>query len=163
MPSVTVKHKFIHQAPRKVRLISDTVRGLPAAKAIAELSTLNQAASLAIRKLILAGVAAAEGQGLDTRQLFIGQIMVGEGPKLKRFNMLSRGRSAPIQKKMSHLTISLTDQPVKIASGRAYRAELHATGAAKPTRSAKKVKSPEPTKSTPTEQPDVTKQSEGSK
>lgn len=155
MPSVTVKHKFIHQAPRKIRLISDMVRGLPTAKAIVELSTLNQAASLVIRKLILAGVAAAEGQGLDTRQLFISQIMVAEGPKLKRFNMLGRGRSAPIQKKMSHLTLSLTDQPVKIAAGRAYRAELRTTGAAKPSRSAKRVKPVEPT--------EPTESSEGSK
>lgn len=147
MPSVTVKHKFIHQAPRKIRLISDMVRGLPTAKAIVELSTLNQAASLVIRKLILAGVAAAEGQGLDTRQLFISQIMVAEGPKLKRFNMLGRGRSAPIQKKMSHLTLSLTDQPVKIASGRAYRAEVSATGVAKSSRRTKKVKSAEATES----------------
>lgn len=136
MPQVTVKHRFIHEAPRKVRLVSDTVRGLPADKAIAELATVSKGASLAVRKAIMAGVAAARQQGLNLNRLFISQIMVDEGPRLRRFNMLGRGRSARIIKQMSHLTVSLTDEPVKIASSKVYKAEL---GVAKPVRSTKKA------------------------
>lgn len=137
MPQVTVKHRFIHQAPRKLRLVGDMVRGLPADKAVAELAAIPQAASLAVRKAIVAGIAAARQQGLNMQQLFVGQIMVDEGPKLRRINMLGRGRSARIEKKMSHLIVTIIDEPTKIASSKVYKAEL---GIAKPAKAARQTK-----------------------
>lgn len=124
MPQVTVKHRFIHQAPRKLRLVSDMVRGLPTDQAMAELATLPKAASEVVRKLILAGIAAARQQGLDANSLFVGQIMVDEGPGLRRFIPLGRGRSQRVEKTMSHVTVTITDEPVKIASSKVYKREL---------------------------------------
>ncbi len=145
MAQVTVKHNFIHQAPRKLRLISDTIRGLPTASAVSELSTLSQTASTAVRKAILAGIAAAKEQGLDTGVLYVQTIMVNEGPKMRRFIPLSRGRSARILKRMSHLIVTLTDEATVTPNSKAYKRELAATN--------KKVKS---TKKTETVAPAAT-------
>ena len=147
---VTVKNKFIHEAPRKLRLVSDSIRGLPADKAVAELATVNKRASRVIRKSIISAIAAARQKGLNMSQLFVGTIMVDEGPKLRRMIPLSRGRSQRIEKKMSHLVISLTDEPVASPSGRAYKSELGAK-AKKTIKTAKTVTKAE--KVEQTEQP----------
>ena len=142
MAQVTVKHRFIHQAPRKLRLMGDMVRGLPANKAIAELGTMTQTGSTTVAKVVKAAVAAAKEQGLDANNLFIEKITVDEGPKMRRFIPMSRGRSQRILKRMSHLTISLTDEAVKIASGRAYKAELGQTKTGKAAKTTKPATKP---------------------
>lgn len=128
MPQVTISHKFIHEAPRKLRLIADTIRGLPAEVAVAELATLSQFASQTVRKAVLSAIATAKQQGLAS-PVFISAIMVDEGPKLRRFIPMSKGRSQRILKRMSHIQVSLTDEPVKIASGRQYKREIGQTKA----------------------------------
>ncbi len=141
MAQITVRHRFIHQAPRKLRLIGDMVRGLPADRAAAELATVHQVASVAVRKAILSAIAAARQQGL-TAELFIAQVMVNEGPKLRRFIPMSRGRSQRILKRMSHLTVGVTDEPITIASSKVYKGELQLKPSAKST-TAKKTKKAE--------------------
>lgn len=121
---VTVTHKFIHEAPRKLRLVSDSVRGLPADVAVAELASISQKASTVVRKAILSGMAAAKQHGMNANLLFVGAIMVDEGPKMRRIIMLGRGRSQRIQKRMCHLHVTISDEAKKIASGRATNKEL---------------------------------------
>lgn len=124
MNKVTTRLKFVHQAPRKLRLISDEVRGLPAEKAVKELALMPQSASQAIRKALLSGVAAAKERGLDMSNLYISHISVDEGPKLRRFIPMSRGRSQRILKRMSHITVGLTDEALVQRSSKAYKKEL---------------------------------------
>lgn len=151
MADVTVKHRFIHQAPRKLRLVGDSVRGIPAARAVAELAAISQKASQVIRKLVLAGIAAAKEQNLATGSLFVTAIQVDEGPKLRRFVTQSRGRSQRILKRMSHVTLTLSDEPVVIASGKAYKAELSQPSQAKKSKTVKKSETVEPTEQPQTE------------
>ena len=124
MPYVTVKHQFIHQAPRKLRLVSNAVRGLPAKRAVEELMLTSQVAAFPIRKLILSGIAAAKEQGLDSNTLFISSIAVNEGPKLRRFIPRSKGSSSPILKRMSHITLQLTNEAITMSNSKAYKREL---------------------------------------
>ncbi len=125
MAQVTVTHKFIHTAPRKLRILSDMVRGLPADRAIAELSSLPKAGGQVVEKLIKAGVAAAREHGLQVANLVVASIMVDEGPRLRRFITMSRGRSERIHKQMSHLKLTLSDEAVTVASSKAYKRELN--------------------------------------
>lgn len=164
MAQVTIKQKFIHQAPRKLRLVSDMVRGLPAETAAAELNTLSQTASKEVRKAILAAIAAAKQQGLNAASLFVSAIMVDEGPKMRRFIPLSKGRSSRILKRMSHVTVSLTDEAMVIASSKAYKRELAGQikkSVSKKAAKAEAVSTPEPVVAeTTTETPEA---AEGSK
>lgn len=124
MAEVKVSHQFVRLAPRKLRAVSDAVRGLPVVKALAELQLMTRPGSDIVRKTLLAAQAAASQQGFTGNQLFINQIMVDEGPRLRRFIPKSRGRSQRINKQMSHLTVRVSDEPIKTASSRAYKSEI---------------------------------------
>jgi hypothetical protein len=76
--------------------------------------------------------------------LFVHSIMVDEGPKLKRFIPQSRGRSSSILKRMSHVTISLTDEPLHGATSKAFKREKVVAAPAKKTAKKTEVAATEP-------------------
>jgi len=109
MADVTVKLRFLRQAPRKVRLVTDLVRGRAVTDALTQLSVMDQRAAQPVRKLLLSGVAAARSRGLNEGTLSISRVLTDQGPSLKRRLINSRGRSSTIKKLMSHVTITLSD------------------------------------------------------
>jgi large subunit ribosomal protein L22 len=161
MPNVTVKHRFIHQAPRKLRLVGSMVRGLPIDRAIAELGALSQVASTTVQKILKSAIAAAKEQGMNPANLFVETVMVDEGPKMKRFIPQSKGRSSRILKRMSHVTVSVTDAVPTIASSKVYKREVAVSKPA-PVKAAKKAAVAEPVQPV-VEQPAVSETAEGSK
>ena len=105
---VTAKLKYLRIAPRKVRLLTDLVRGkkIKEAEALLDFSLKRGAKSL--RKLLDSAVTSAiYNFQLDEKTLYISKITVDEGPKLKRWRARARGRAAQIQKKVSHITLVL--------------------------------------------------------
>lgn len=103
------------QSPRKVRLIADLIRGKSAAQALSILSMLPKRGAEPMAKLVKSAVAnAKEG---SAEQLFISAIQVNGGVVFKRMMPRARGRGAPIKKKTSVITMSLsTRETVKIAA-----------------------------------------------
>ena len=108
---VKVKLSNLRTAPRKVRQVVDLVRGKTVSQAQSILLfTVNKSAR-AVLKLLNSAVATAEHDlHLDTSKLFISAITVDEGPKLKRWHPMSRGRAYPIIKRSSHIEIVLKDK-----------------------------------------------------
>lgn len=97
-------------APRKMRLIASTLKGLPISEAEAQLLFRAQRAAKPILKLLRSAVANAKNNAkLDVNKLFIENIKVDQGPILKRSLPRAMGRTTPIQKKMSHVTIILQE------------------------------------------------------
>lgn len=97
-------------APRKVRVVVDTVRGKPVEHALATLRFTTKAAAQPVAKLIRSAIANAEQKAegnLDIDRLFVKTIMVDEGPTLRRFRPRAQGRAARINKKTSHVTVEL--------------------------------------------------------
>lgn len=95
-------------APRKVRLLADTIRGLSAEEAEAKLLLSPRRPKDTLLKLLRSTVANAKNNNkLAPETLFIKEIRVDQGPMLKRWMPRSRGSIAAIQKKMSHVTIIL--------------------------------------------------------
>lgn len=106
MAEATAKLSNYRQSPRKVRLVVDLVRGKTAARALAQLSLLPKRASEPLAKLIRSAVTnAKEGSASD---LVISKIEVNKGMVFKRHMPRARGRASEIQKKTSHITLSLT-------------------------------------------------------
>lgn len=105
--SVTVKQKFIHMAPRKLRLVADSVRGKAADAAYATLTIMPRAAAKPLMHAIKSAVSAAKQQDLGT-SLVISSVFVDEGPALKRRIFRSRGRATRMEHRMSHLTLTVT-------------------------------------------------------
>ena len=100
-------------APRKVRLIAKLVKGMDYLPARQLLQYANKKAAEPVLKLLES--AAANGHNnlnLVKDNLYIKDIVVDEGVKLKRFRAKGFGLAALIQKKTSHITLVM-DEKVK--------------------------------------------------
>lgn len=97
----------IRIAPRKLRLVVDKVRHLPAEKAIALMPLILKRGSIHVEKALKAAVEAARDKNLNPDTLVVQRIWADEGQAMKRVITRSRGRSSGIMKKYSHLTVVL--------------------------------------------------------
>jgi len=109
---VKAKANYIRVAPRKVRLVVVQLKGLEAEKALGYLKFVNRAATRPVIKLLNSAIANAENNfKLDKKDLYIKQIIVNDGPVLKRFRPRAHGRSAAIRKRTSHVELILGVRP----------------------------------------------------
>jgi len=107
---VTAKLRHLRIAPRKVREVADLIRGKKAEEAQTLLGFLIRKSANPMLKLLKGAIASAHHDfQLEQSNLYISKITVDEGPKLKRWRPASRGRSAPIMKRTSHITIILDE------------------------------------------------------
>jgi len=110
---VTAKIRYLHMAPRKVRLVIGLIRGLSVEKARIQLRFLNKAAAEPILKLLNSAAAnARNNHGMDESSLRVKSVVADGGPILYRYRPRAMGRSAPIRKRTSHVTIVLTGEAV---------------------------------------------------
>ena len=105
MIAATATLSNYRQAPRKVRLIADLVRGKSAARALALLSMLPKRGAEPMAKLIKSAVSNAK---VEAAELYIQKIEVNGGMVFKRQMPRARGRASLIKKKTSHITLSLS-------------------------------------------------------
>ena len=109
--SHTVYLRNLDIAPRKTRIVADTVRGLSVNEAEARLLMQTKRASGPILKLLRSAKAGAKAKEMDPDTLYIESIRVDQGPMLKRFMPRARGSASAIQKKMSHIILVLAENP----------------------------------------------------
>lgn len=109
MNKQTVKLNYLRIAPRKVRLLAATLKGLPVTEAEAQLLLRPQRAAKPLLKLLRSAVFAAKARKLNVDRLFVENARVDRGPMLKRILPRARGMATPIQKKMSHVTLILAE------------------------------------------------------
>jgi large subunit ribosomal protein L22 len=96
--------KNYRQAPRKVRLITDLVKGKSALQAQAILSRLVKRGSLPVKKLLDSAVA---NSGEKAENLIIKKITAEKGLLIKRWMPRAMGRAFPIHKHTSNIVIEL--------------------------------------------------------
>lgn len=111
MATSTASLKNYRQAPRKVRLVADLVRGKSAVRALALLETLPKRASEPMQKLIKSAIANAKDA--SAADLYISKIAVNGGIVFKRMMPRARGRGAQILKRTSHVTLELDKKAPK--------------------------------------------------
>lgn len=109
---ITVSNKFVREAPRKIRPVLVGYRGQKAESAITSVMFTRKKAADFLLKLLKSGIAAAKEAELNPEQIYIKSLVCNEGPKLKRRRFESKGRAARITKRMSHLVLTLTDEPI---------------------------------------------------
>ncbi len=105
MSTSTASLKNYRQAPRKVRLVADLVRGKSVVRALALLETLPKRASEPMAKLIKSAVANAKDSAAG--DLYVSKIAVNGGVVFKRMMPRARGKGAQILKRTSHVTLEL--------------------------------------------------------
>ena len=106
--------KNYRQAPRKVRLVAQLIKGKNTAEAIAELDFLAKRAGLPIKKLLLSAVANAKSMGIETGNLFIKELRVDKGITMKRMMPAAMGTGHRINKRTSHLNLVLSERVLPI-------------------------------------------------
>ena len=107
---ITAKLSNLRTAPRKVRQVADLVRGKRAIEARTMLSfTVNKSAGNILKLLNSAIASAKHDFQIDESNLLVSKITVDEGPKLKRWHPMSRGRAYPIIKRTSHIVLTLSE------------------------------------------------------
>ncbi len=105
---VQAKGRFIRISPRKVRKVGDAVKGSQVETGLNQLRFMPQKAAALLEKLVRSALANAEQQGdVDVDTLMIKNIIVDQGPSLKRWRPRAQGRATRILKRTSHITVVL--------------------------------------------------------
>ena len=111
MATVTAQLNNLRQAPRKVRMVVGIVKGKGALKALEQLEFVMRRPSLPIIKLLKSAIANAEHNfSMVPSNLYIKEFYVDEGVKLKRFRPKAMGAVGEIQKKTSHVRLTLAEK-----------------------------------------------------
>ena len=98
------------QSPRKVRLVTDLIKGKTVSRALTELDFLPKRAALPLKKLILSAVAnAKQNYKVDSDKLIVKDLRVDKGIVLKRHMPRAMGRAYGIKKRTSHINIVLEE------------------------------------------------------
>jgi len=107
-------------APRKVRLAAMILRGMPVERAEAQLKFRVKRSAGPLAKLLKSAVSNAEKNfGLVKENLFIKELTVNEGVKIKRFMPRAMGQAGMIQKKSSRVKIVLEEKVPGLKRSRA--------------------------------------------
>ncbi len=104
--------RYLQASPSKVRPVADLVRRRPYVEAMAILDAMPQKGALLIKKLVQSAAANAMSQNkrLDEEQLFLSQLFVDEGPRIKRVWPRSHGRRDILLKRQCHITVVLDEK-----------------------------------------------------
>ena len=107
----TVYLRGLDIAPRKTRVVAEVIRGMSVNEAEANLMVQRKRAAPAILKLLRSAKAGAAAKDMDLEKLYVKEIRVDQGTMLKRFMPRARGSASAIQKKMSHVILTLDENP----------------------------------------------------
>jgi large subunit ribosomal protein L22 len=101
----------IRTSPRKLNLVAQSIRGLEAEKALAELTFSRRRIAIEVKKVLAAAIANAENNHqLDVDKLYVAEATVGKALIMKRFHTRARGRGAQIIKPFSNLRIIVRER-----------------------------------------------------
>jgi large subunit ribosomal protein L22 len=90
----------------KLRLPINEVKGKNAGEAVTLLKFMPLKAAGIIYKTLQSAIANAEHNNeLDVDKLYVKNIIVDQGPSMKRFRPRARGRATRILKRSSHITV----------------------------------------------------------
>ncbi|MDB5204234.1 MAG: rplV [Candidatus Taylorbacteria bacterium] len=119
------------QSPRKVRLLADLIRGKKIPEALNNLAFADKRAGPIFAKLLKSAVAnATNNDSAKAEDLFVKEVSVNQGVTMKRMMPRARGSGARINKRTSHLSITLGVK--ELASPKGKKAEVAETKESKP-------------------------------
>ncbi|OGZ64657.1 MAG: 50S ribosomal protein L22 [Candidatus Staskawiczbacteria bacterium RIFCSPLOWO2_01_FULL_40_39] len=122
---VKVSLNNLRTAPRKSREVVDLIRNKNVAQARSLLEfTVRRSAEPILKLLNSAAASAVHDFKLEESNLYISKVTVDEGPKLKRWHPMSRGRAYPIIKRTSHITLILSEKSEDGSFGRAENSRV---------------------------------------
>jgi len=101
--------KHLRIAPRKMRLVINTIRRQPAQEAVGILMLLKKKGAKLAVKTLNSAIANAKNLGLNVNRLYVSNVRADGGPVFKRFLTRSMGRADKILKRTTHLTVEVRE------------------------------------------------------
>lgn len=132
------------QAPRKMRLVANAVRGKKVSEALVNLDFVAKKASAPIKNLIASALANAKALDIPTENLVVKTIKVDGGSIMYRRRPAARGSAHPIRKRTSSVFVELGEAESKKKVKVSKEAAIEAPKAEKVT----KAKAPRAKKTT---------------
>jgi large subunit ribosomal protein L22 len=99
--------KYIIASPFKLRPVADLIRRKPYPEVISLLETMPHKGARLIGKTVKSAASNALGRNkqLDEDMLYVRDVLVDEGPRMKRVWFRARGRADMLLKRMCHITV----------------------------------------------------------
>jgi len=103
--------KYIIASPFKVRPVADLIRRKPYPEAMSLLENMPHKGARLLRKTVKSAASNALGHNkqLDEDMLYVKEVLVDEGPRLKRVWFRARGRPDMLLKRMCHITVIIDE------------------------------------------------------
>ncbi|MDR2483903.1 MAG: 50S ribosomal protein L22 [Treponema sp.] len=103
--------KYLIASPFKVRPVADLIRRKPYPEAMSLLENMPHKGARLIRKTVKSAASNALGRNkqLDEDMLYIKEILIDEGPRMKRVWFRARGRADMLLKRMCHITVVIDE------------------------------------------------------
>ena len=103
--------KFLWASPHKIRPVADLVRRKSYTEAIAVLEHMPHKGAKLLRKTVksAAGNALERNKKLDEDMLYIKDVQINDGPRVKRLWIRGRGRADMLLKRMCHITVVIDE------------------------------------------------------
>lgn len=108
---VKASANHLHVSPRKMRLVTNLIKGMNVAQAMAQLQHANKKASPMMIKLLQSAVANAKNNfSLQTDHLYVKEVTCDMGKVMKRYFPRARGSAFVIRRKMCHVNLVLEER-----------------------------------------------------
>jgi large subunit ribosomal protein L22 len=107
--------KYLIVSPYKIRPVANLVRRKPYTEAISLLENMPHKGARLIRKTVVSAASNAlnKNKRLEEDMLYVREIMVDEGPRMRRVWFRARGRADMLVKRMCHITVVVDETPRK--------------------------------------------------
>ena len=107
--------KFLIASPTKVRPVANVIKRKSCSEALAILDVMPQKGAGLISGTLKSAVANAlnSNKQLDEDMLYVKEIRIDEGPRLKRVWFRARGRADQLLKRMCHITVVVDEKAGK--------------------------------------------------
>ena len=110
--------KYIRTSAQKAGLVLALIRGRAVNQAMATLKFTRKTVAKDIAKVLQSAIANAQqkdGFGGDLDRLFVSACYANNGPSQKRVRPAPMGRAFRVVKRTTHLTVAVSERPVKVA------------------------------------------------
>ncbi|GAB1454757.1 MAG: 50S ribosomal protein L22 [Spirochaetia bacterium] len=99
--------KYLMGSPSKIRPVADLVRNLPYNEALDILEHMPHKGAKLIKKVVVSAASNALNQNrkLGEDMLYVKEIQINEGPRMRRVWFRARGRADMLVKQMCHINV----------------------------------------------------------
>jgi large subunit ribosomal protein L22 len=103
--------KYLIVSPFKIRPVADLIRRKPYPEAVSLLENMPHKGARLIGKTVKSAASNALGSNkqLDEGMLYVKDVFIDEGPRLKRVWFRARGRADMLLKRMCHITVVIDE------------------------------------------------------